>query len=124
MEARTALRAASLTCHTSKRLPSTPLNLSGRGQATYKRFWAWGRPSKHAEGQTTGRSGRTKKSSSYRERQKQQFFQEGCPGNQLTLHPNQQAQARLSTGAGGLGLPWTEVRQMSASIGWGSYRRL
>ena len=44
------------------------------------------------------------------------FFQEGCPGNQLTLNPHQQAQARLSTGAGGLGLPSTEARRMSASI--------
>ena len=41
------------------------------------------------------------------------FFQEGRPGNQLTLNPHQQAQARLSTGAGGLGLPSTEARRMS-----------
>ena len=46
----------------------------------------------------------------------QSFFQEGCPGNQLTLSPRQQAQARLSTGSGGLGLPSTEARRMSASI--------
>ena len=38
-------------------------------------------------------------------------------GNQLTLSPHQQAQARLSTGAGGLGLPLTDARRMSASIG-------
>ena len=47
----------------------------------------------------------------------QPFFQEGFPGNQLTSTPHQQAQARLSTGAGGLGLPSTEARRMSASIG-------
>ena len=45
------------------------------------------------------------------------FFQEGCPVDQLTLNRRQQAQARLSTGAGGLGLPSTEARRMSASIG-------
>ena len=44
-------------------------------------------------------------------------FQEGCPGNQLTLNPHQQAQARLSTGAGGLGLPSTVARRTSVSIG-------
>ena len=35
----------------------------------------------------------------------QLFFQERCPGNQLALNPHQQAQACLSPGAGGLGLP-------------------
>ena len=33
------------------------------------------------------------------------------------MRPHQQAQARLSTRAGGLGLPSTEARRMSASIG-------
>ena len=47
----------------------------------------------------------------------QSFFQEGSPDNQLTLNPHQQAQARLSAGAGGLGLPSTVARRMSASIG-------
>ena len=47
----------------------------------------------------------------------QSFFQEGCPGKQLTLNPHQQARTRLSTGAGGLGLPSTVTRRMSASIG-------
>ena len=47
----------------------------------------------------------------------QSFFHEGCPGNQLTLNPDQQAQARLSTGTGGLGLPSTIARRMSASLG-------
>ena len=45
------------------------------------------------------------------------FFQEGCLDSRLTLEPYQQAQARLSTGAGGLGLSSTEVRRISASIG-------
>ena len=45
------------------------------------------------------------------------FFQEGCPVDELILNPHQQAEARLSTGAGGLGLPSTEARRMSASIG-------
>ena len=44
----------------------------------------------------------------------QSFFQEV---NRLKLRPRQQPQARLSTGAGGLGLPSTEARRMSASIG-------
>ena len=47
----------------------------------------------------------------------QSFFQEGCPGDQLTLSPHQQTQARFSTGAGGLGLPSPEARRTSASIG-------
>ena len=47
----------------------------------------------------------------------QSFLQEGCPGNQLTLNPRQQAQARLPTGAGGLGLSLTVARRMSTSIG-------
>ena len=47
----------------------------------------------------------------------QSFFQEGCPGNQLTLTPHQQAQARLFAGAGGLELRSTETRRTSASIG-------
>ena len=32
------------------------------------------------------------------------FFAHGCTTNMLTLEPHQQAQARLSTGAGGFGL--------------------
>lgn len=35
----------------------------------------------------------------------QLFFQEGCLDECLTLLPHQQADARLSTEAGGLGLP-------------------
>ena len=49
----------------------------------------------------------------------QSFFQEGCPDNRLALQPHPQAQARLSTGAGRLGLPSTEARQMSVFIGSG-----
>ena len=37
--------------------------------------------------------------------------------SRFKLRPYQQAQARLSTGAGGLGLPATMVRRFSASIG-------
>ena len=33
----------------------------------------------------------------------QSIFQEGCPGNELTLNPHQQAQACLSTGGGRVG---------------------
>ena len=60
----------------------------------------------------------------YRRTHHQSFFQEGSPGNQLTLGPHHQAQARPSTGAAGLGLPSKETRRMSASIGIrvGSYR--
>ena len=47
----------------------------------------------------------------------QSFCQGGCPDGQLTLQPHQQAQAHLSTGAGGLGLHSAEARRMSASIG-------
>ena len=45
------------------------------------------------------------------------FFQEGYPDERLTLQPRQQAQARLSTGAGGLGLSSAEATRMSASTG-------
>ena len=55
----------------------------------------------------------------------QSCFQEGCPGNQLTLNPHQQAQARLSANAGGSGLQSTVARRMSTSTGsrWRPYRR-
>ena len=45
------------------------------------------------------------------------FFADGCPTNMLTLQPHQQAQASLSTGAGGFRLPSAEARRMSASVG-------
>ena len=65
------MRATSLTCRTSKRRPSSPSNPSVRGQVTSKGFWTRDCPSKLAGGQTTGRSGRTRKSSSYRARRRQ-----------------------------------------------------
>ena len=46
----------------------------------------------------------------------QSFVQQGCPDNRLVLQPHQQAQARLSIGAAGLGLPSMEARRMPASI--------
>lgn len=42
--------------------------------------------------------------------------EEEYPGNQLTLNLHQQVHARRSARAGGLGLPSTKVRRMSASI--------
>eukprot|EP00904_Undaria_pinnatifida_P007452 jgi/Undpi1/3837/HiC_scaffold_16.g07206.m1 len=45
------------------------------------------------------------------------FFADGCPTNMLTLQPHQQAQASLSTGAGGFGLSSAEARRMSAFVG-------
>ena len=45
------------------------------------------------------------------------FFADGCPTNMPTLQPHQQAQASLSTGAGGFGLSSAEARRMSASVG-------
>ena len=56
----------------------------------------------------------------------QSYFQEGCPGNQLTWSPRQQAQARLSARVGGLGLPSTEARQCLPPVGtqWGPYGTL
>ena len=53
------------------------------------------------------------------------FFEGGCPTSQLTLLPHQQAQASLSTGAGGFGLSSAEARRMSVSAGaWSRrYRR-
>ena len=45
------------------------------------------------------------------------FFADGCPINMLTLQPHQQAQASLSTGAGGFGLSSAEARRMSSSVG-------
>lgn len=49
----------------------------------------------------------------------QSYFGEGCPHGQLAFKPYQQARARLFTGAGGLGLPSTRVRRLSALIGSG-----
>ena len=49
--------------------PSAASNPSGRGQATLSGAWMQDCPSKHAEGQTTGRSGpNMNKPTSYRER--------------------------------------------------------
>ena len=45
------------------------------------------------------------------------FFADGCPTNMLTLQPCQQAQASLSTGAGGFGLSPAKARRMSPSVG-------
>ena len=45
------------------------------------------------------------------------FFADGCRTKMLTLQPYQQAQASLSTGAGGFGLSSAEARRMSASVG-------
>ena len=47
----------------------------------------------------------------------QSFFQEGCPDSRLTFKPYQQAQARLSMGAGGLGLPSIEAFE-NGGIHW------
>ena len=44
------------------------------------------------------------------------FFEDECTTNQLTLQPYQQAQASLSTGAGGFGLSVAQGRNMSASV--------
>ena len=74
MGALTASRADSPLCPTNKQRPSSPSNLSGNGRATSKGFWTRGCPSKHVEGQTTGRSGHTRKSSSYRERRRHSRF--------------------------------------------------
>ena len=75
----------------------------------------------HAGEQTTGHSGQTWY---IRENlrvpdaaEAQSFFEEECPDDRQTLQPHQQAQARLSTGAGGLGLPSAKARRTSASIG-------
>ena len=45
------------------------------------------------------------------------FFADECPTKMLTLQPHQQAQASLSTRAGGFGLSSAEVRRLSASVG-------
>lgn len=57
-------------------------------------------------------------------------FEEGCPGDRLTLNekPHQQAQARLSTGAGGLagvavGRSEEDVRIHGGSKGWNIFTR-
>ncbi|CAN0059456.1 unnamed protein product [Scytosiphon promiscuus] len=46
-----------------------------------------------------------------------EFFEDGCRAANLRLHPCQQAQVRLSTGAGGLGLLSVVSRRLSASLG-------
>ena len=45
------------------------------------------------------------------------FFQERHEPHSFKLKPYQQMQARLSTGAGGLGLPAAVVRRFSAPLG-------
>ena len=45
------------------------------------------------------------------------FLEDGCPTYQLTLQLYHQAQASLSTGAGGCGLSSAEARRVSASVG-------
>ena len=45
------------------------------------------------------------------------YFEDGCPANRFTLQPHQKAQASLSTGAGGFGLPSAESRRTLASLG-------
>lgn len=47
----------------------------------------------------------------------QWLLKEGCPDNRLTFQPHQQAYARLSTEAGGLGLLWMGAGRTSDSIG-------
>ena len=47
----------------------------------------------------------------------EEFFQDDCEPTDFKLKPHQQAQARLSTGAGGLGLPAAVIRRFSASLG-------
>ena len=47
----------------------------------------------------------------------EEFFDDGCQDNHLRLKSYQQAQARLSTGAGGLGLASAALRRFSASLG-------
>ncbi|CAB1109091.1 unnamed protein product [Ectocarpus sp. CCAP 1310/34] len=47
----------------------------------------------------------------------EEFFQDDCQPDRFKLKPYQQAQARLSTGAGGLGLPAAVMRRFSASLG-------
>lgn len=48
----------------------------------------------------------------------EELFHDDCQPNRFTLTPYQQAQARLSTGVGGLGLPAAVVRRRcSASLG-------
>ena len=51
----------------------------------------------------------------------QSFFQEGGGDDRLTLQPHQQTQVRLSTGAGGLGLPSAEASGCLPLLGarWG-----
>ena len=61
-------------------------------------------------------------SSHRRLRRHKSFSQEGCPGDRLTLQPHQQAQARLSTGAGGLGFTVDgneENVRFDGEQGWG-----
>ena len=77
MEARTALRAAWLTCRTSKRRPSSPSNPLGREQVTSKRDWTV--PLGVQEGRQRQRSGRTRKSPSYRARRMHSRFLGGMP---------------------------------------------
>ena len=88
MEARTALRSASLTCRTRKRRPSSPSNPSGRGQASWKGLWTRVCPSKHAEGQTAGRSARKKTHLATRSGGGTFFFLGGVPEEFVDFKPS------------------------------------
>ena len=74
MDARIALCTVSLTCLTNKQRPSSPSNPWGRERATSEELWTRSCPSKHVQGQTTGRRGRTRSSLSYRERRRHTLF--------------------------------------------------
>ena len=69
-----ALHAASPTCRTNKRWPSMSSNPSGRRLATSKGFSTRSCPSKDARGQTPGRSGHMRISSSCRAQRRHSRF--------------------------------------------------
>ena len=100
---------------------ATLIAIASLGQRTsyLKGLWTRGFPSKHVKRQTTGRSGRIRKNPRATESGGGTVVlsRRGARDNRLTLKPYQQAQARFSTGARGLGMPSTEARRMSVSIG-------
>ena len=117
-EARTTSHAASRRCRTSKRRsPSSP-NPSGRERATSK--WALDtelslEACRRADNGTQWAYEKILELPGAAEAQS--FFEEWCPDDRLTVQPHQHAQARLSTGARGSGLPSAEARRLSASNG-------
>ena len=86
------------------------LGQSTREPSTLSESWTRTPPSKHAGEPTTGRRGVISTLLNYGEMPKHNCSSRRCPDDRRRLSPREQSQARLSTGAGGLGLPSAKQR--------------